>query len=179
MIKIAITLVIIFSVFISCSSELEKKYKKGFKFLEKNTIEGDKQAIKQFEEATKYAILSINQQGDVVKKWQAVRSALFNVKTAGWLLVSAALLGFNWGLFIWAVNNNHMLDASLGYYINPLLNVLLGVVFLSERLRKLQLFAVLLAVTGVVIQLVSFGSFPVIAFSLASSFAFYGLIRKK
>lgn len=115
----------------------------------------------------------------IVKKWHAVRAALFNFKTAGWLLLSAALLGFNWGLFIWAVNNNHMLDASLGYYINPLLNVLLGVVFLSERLRKLQLFAVLLAVTGVVIQLISFGSFPVIAFSLASSFALYGLIRKK
>lgn len=114
-----------------------------------------------------------------VKKWHAVRAALFNMKTAAWLLVSAALLGFNWGLFIWAVNNNHILDASLGYYINPLLNVLLGVVFLSERLRKLQLFAVVLAVTGVVIQLVSFGSFPVIAFSLASSFALYGLIRKK
>ena len=74
----------------------------------------------------------------VVKKWQAVRSALFNVKTAGWLLVSAALLGFNWGLFIWAVNNNHMLDASLGYYINPLLNVLLGVVFFAPPSYKLR-----------------------------------------
>lgn len=115
----------------------------------------------------------------VVKKWRLVKSALFNVKTAGWLLLSAALLGFNWGLFIWSVNNNHMLDASLGYYINPLLNVLLGMLFLSERLRRLQLVAVVLAVTGVVIQLISFGSFPIIAFSLASSFALYGLIRKK
>ena len=68
----------------------------------------------------------------LVKKWQSVKLALCNIKTASWLLVSAALLGFNWGLFIWAVNNNHMLDASLGYYINPLLNVLLGVLFLSE-----------------------------------------------
>jgi chloramphenicol-sensitive protein RarD len=82
-------------------------------------------------------------------------------------------------MFIWSVNNNHMLDASLGYYINPLLNVLLGVIFLPERLRRLQIIAVALAVTGVVIQVISFGSFPIIAFSLASSFALYGLIRKK
>lgn len=115
----------------------------------------------------------------IVKKWDLVRAALTNLKTASWLFLSALLLGFNWGLFIWSVNNNHMLDASLGYYINPLLNVLLGVVFLSERLRRLQLVAVALAVTGVIIQLVSFGSFPVIAFSLAGSFALYGLIRKK
>ena len=115
----------------------------------------------------------------IVKKWGLVRVALTNLKTASWLLLSALLLGFNWGLFIWSVNNNHMLDASLGYYINPLFNVLLGVVFLSERLRRLQLLAVALAVTGVIIQLVSFGSFPVIAFSLAGSFALYGLIRKK
>lgn len=115
----------------------------------------------------------------VVKKWQPVKEALKNMKVVSWLIVSAALLAFNWGLFIWAVNNNHILDASLGYYINPLLNVLLGVVFLSERLRRLQLVAVTLAVTGVIIQLISFGSFPVIAFSLASSFALYGLIRKQ
>lgn len=115
----------------------------------------------------------------VVKKWQPVKEALKNMKVVSWLIVSAALLAFNWGLFIWAVNNNHILDASLGYYINPLLNVLLGVVFLSERLRQLQLVAVTLAVTGVIIQLISFGSFPVIAFSLASSFALYGLIRKQ
>ena len=72
-----------------------------------------------------------------------------------------------------------MLDASLGYYINPLLNVLLGMVFLNERLRKLQGAAVALAFTGVLLQLISFGSFPVVAFSLATSFALYGLLRKK
>jgi chloramphenicol-sensitive protein RarD len=95
------------------------------------------------------------------------------------LVVTATLLGFNWGLFIWAVNNHHMLDASLGYYINPLLNVLLGMLFLGERLRKWQGVAVGLAFTGVLIQLLSFGSFPVIAFALAGSFAIYGLLRKK
>ena len=94
------------------------------------------------------------------------------------LFISASLLGFNWWLFIWAINNDHILDASLGYYINPLLNIALGMVFLKERLSKLQYAAVGLAVTGVAIQLVTFGSFPYIALSLAVSFAIYGLIRK-
>jgi chloramphenicol-sensitive protein RarD len=72
-----------------------------------------------------------------------------------------------------------MLDASLGYYINPLLNVLLGMLFLGERLRKLQWAAVALAAIGVLIQLITFGSLPWIALVLASSFALYGLFRKK
>ncbi len=95
------------------------------------------------------------------------------------LAISASLLGFNWGMFIWSVNNNHMLDASLGYYINPLINVLMGYAFLGERLRRRQGLAVVLALTGVLIQIISFGSFPYIALSLAVSFAFYGLLHKK
>jgi len=95
------------------------------------------------------------------------------------LLGTALILGGNWGLFIWAVNNHHMLDASLGYYINPLLNVLLGMLFLGERLRKFQWLALSLAAIGVVIQLVTFGSVPWIALALACSFALYGLFRKK
>jgi chloramphenicol-sensitive protein RarD len=96
-----------------------------------------------------------------------------------WLLVSAVLLGGNWGLFIWAVNNDHMLDASLGYYINPLLNVLLGMLFLGERLRKLQWLAVALASLGVIWQIIGYGAVPWVALALASSFAVYGLLRKK
>ncbi|ALU43100.1 EamA family transporter RarD [Pseudoalteromonas rubra] len=110
--------------------------------------------------------------------WDKVVAVLRQPKLMLMLTVTALLLGFNWGLFIWSVNNGHMLDASLGYYINPLLNVLLGMLFLQERLRPRQQFAVALAVVGVVLQLVSFGSFPVIAFSLAGSFAIYGLLRK-
>ncbi|MEZ9563547.1 EamA family transporter RarD, partial [Vibrio splendidus] len=72
-----------------------------------------------------------------------------------------------------------MLDASLGYYINPLINVLLGMLFLGERLRKLQWFAVALAAIGVLIQLIAFGSVPIVAIALAFSFGFYGLLRKK
>ncbi len=95
------------------------------------------------------------------------------------LLVTALLVGGNWLIFIWSINANHMLDASLGYYINPLLNVLLGMLFLGERLRKLQWFAVALAAIGVGIQLVVFGSVPIVAIALATSFGFYGLLRKK
>ncbi|WP_133408127.1 EamA family transporter RarD [Parashewanella tropica] len=95
------------------------------------------------------------------------------------LACTSVLIAFNWLLFIWAVNNEHMLDASLGYFINPLFNVVLGMLFLGERLRKLQWVAVTLAVIGVVIQLISFGSIPIVSIALASSFAIYGLVRKK
>lgn len=115
----------------------------------------------------------------VLNYWNKIKRILIQPKLILMLVVTSTLLGFNWGLFIWAINNNHMLDASLGYYINPLLNVLLGMVFLYERLRKLQGAAVALAFTGVLLQLISFGSFPVVAFSLATSFALYGLLRKK
>lgn len=114
-----------------------------------------------------------------LKQWNKIKRIIVQPKLLLILVITSALLGFNWGLFIWAINNNHMLDASLGYYINPLLNVLLGMVFLKERLRKFQGIAVALALGGVLLQLVSFGSFPVVAFSLAISFALYGLLRKK
>jgi len=115
----------------------------------------------------------------VMQQWRKIKHVIIQPKLLLMLGITATLLGFNWGLFIWAVNNDHMLDASLGYYINPLLNMLLGMVFLGEKLRKWQGIAVALAFSGVVIQLVSFGSFPVVAFSLAGSFAIYGLLRKK
>ncbi|WP_144212183.1 EamA family transporter RarD [Shewanella donghaensis] len=95
------------------------------------------------------------------------------------LAVTSVLIALNWLIFIWAITNDRMLDASLGYFINPLFNVLLGMVFLSERLRKLQWFAVTLAFIGVMIQLISFGSIPMVSLALATSFGFYGLLRKK
>ena len=115
----------------------------------------------------------------VLQQWHKVQHVFKQPKLIAMLVITATLLGFNWGLFIWAVNNDHMLDASLGYYINPLLNVLLGMLFLGEKLRKWQALAVGLALFGVVIQVISFGSFPVVAMLLASSFAIYGLLRKK
>ncbi|MBR9729138.1 EamA family transporter RarD [Shewanella intestini] len=97
-----------------------------------------------------------------------------------WILcITSALIALNWLMFIWAVNNDRMLDASLGYFINPLFNVLLGMVLLSEKLRKLQMVAVGLAFAGVAIQLISFGSIPLLSLSLAATFSFYGLLRKK
>ena len=111
-------------------------------------------------------------------KWQSVKNVLTS-KKALYIVGSSILLACNWLLFIWAVNSDHMLDASLGYYINPLLNVLLGMLFLGERLRKLQWFAVLLAAVGVFIQVVAFGRVPVVAIGLAFTFGFYALLRKK
>ncbi|MEZ8722970.1 EamA family transporter RarD [Vibrio pomeroyi] len=115
----------------------------------------------------------------VSRSWRKVRDTLTSKPKMLYLVATSILVGANWLIFIWAVNSNHMLDASLGYYINPLINVLLGMFFLGERLRKLQWFAVTLAAIGVIIQLIAFGSVPVVAIALAFSFGFYGLLRKK
>ena len=95
------------------------------------------------------------------------------------LTVTALFLGVNWFLFIWAINNDHLLDASLGYYINPLFSVALGMIFLNEKLSKWQGFAVFLAVIGVLAQVVMVGSVPIISLALAGTFGIYGLLRKK
>ena len=112
------------------------------------------------------------------KRWSAFRSALKNKKVMPALLASAILVSCNWLIYIWAVNAGHLLQASLGYYINPLVNVLLGMVFLRERLRRPQMFAVLLASLSVLYLTFFFGQFPWIALVLAFSFGLYGLIRK-
>lgn len=115
----------------------------------------------------------------VLRHHHKVVSALKNKKVVTTLLLSGLLLAGNWLLFIWAVNNDHLLDASLGYYINPLLNVLLGYLFLGERLRKLQQVAVVMATIGVAFLVISVGRLPWIALVLAGSFGVYGLMRKK
>ena len=98
-----------------------------------------------------------------------------------WMVYGAAavMIAINWFAFIWAVNNNRVLEASLGYYINPLLNVLLGVVVLRERLVGIQWIAVAIATVGVTIMSVTSGSIPWVSFAMAISFALYGLIKKK
>lgn len=108
-----------------------------------------------------------------------VTTALADKKVMGLLVSAGLLLGCNWWLFIWAINNDHLLEASLGYYINPLFNVLFGFVFLGERFRKLQKFAVGLAFIGVAILIFSFGEVPYIALTLAFTFSLYGLLRKQ
>jgi len=94
------------------------------------------------------------------------------------LLVTASLLTFNWGLYIYGVNNNQVVETSLGYFISPLVNVMLGYGFLKERLNHGQKIAVLLASLGVARFAWDFGEVPWIALGLAFSFAFYGLLRK-
>ena len=115
----------------------------------------------------------------ITKKWPVLVGLCKQPKIIAKLVGSAVILAFNWLLFIWAVNNDHLLDASLGYFINPLFNVALGVLLFSERLRKGQIIAVGLAIFGVLVQLVTLGSLPLISLALASSFAIYGVIRKK
>lgn len=107
-----------------------------------------------------------------------LRSTLAQPRLAWMLALSGVFIAINWGLYIWAVNAGHIVEASLGYFINPLLNVLLGVVFLRERLRAMQWLAVGIAAAGVLWLTFHYGSFPWIALALATSFALYGLIRK-
>jgi chloramphenicol-sensitive protein RarD len=104
--------------------------------------------------------------------------ALTSGRTLSILFLTTLIVGGNWFLYIWAINSDHILQTSLGYYITPLVNVLLGVVFLKERLRRLQLVAVGLAAVGVTYLTLSYGQFPWVALALAFSFGFYGLIRK-
>ncbi|KIZ54885.1 transporter [Bacillus safensis] len=110
---------------------------------------------------------------------QTVKGLILDGKAFFSLLLSAILISVNWYVYIWAVNHGLMLEASLGYYINPLVSVLLGIIFLKERLNKLQTIAILIAAFGVILSTVQYGSFPVVAFLLALSFGFYGLIKKR
>jgi chloramphenicol-sensitive protein RarD len=107
-----------------------------------------------------------------------LRAALARPRVAALLAASGVLIGANWGLYIWAVNNGHVVESSLGYFINPLLNVLLGVLLLRERLTRPQWVSVGVAAIGVLWLTVRFGQLPWIALALAGTFAAYGLIRK-
>jgi len=100
-------------------------------------------------------------------------------KTMVALAGSALVLGMNWGTFIWAVTHAEILQSSLGYYINPLLNVFLGYCFLGERLHPLQWLAVAIAAAGVLISLIAYGEVPWLALMMAGCFGLYGLIRKQ
>ena len=112
------------------------------------------------------------------RHWNEFTAVIKKPRTILILLVTTVLLGFNWFIYIWAVNNEHILQASLGYFINPLINVLLGMVFLRERFRRLQTLSLVLAGMAVLYLTFYHGEFPWIALSLAFAFGFYGLIRK-
>ncbi|MGI9245420.1 MAG: EamA family transporter RarD [Steroidobacteraceae bacterium] len=114
----------------------------------------------------------------VRKELGTVRTALANPQTALRLAATAVLISINWLVYVWAVGNGHVIDASLGYFINPLLSVVLGVLVLGERLNPAQKTAVVLAAAGVVFLAVVAGRPPWIALVLGASFGLYGLIRK-
>lgn len=114
----------------------------------------------------------------IVKRWQDVIAIVSDRNKISYLVISALLIVTNWGVYIWSVNTNNIIEASLGYYINPLVNIILGFVLLKEKLRQLQWLAVLLAVIGVTIQLATFGKVPWIALALAFSFGLYGFVHK-
>ena len=102
-----------------------------------------------------------------------------NLPKARWALaLTGVLIAFNWGLYIWAVNAGHVVESSLGYFINPLLNVVLGVIVLRERLTRLQWIAIAIASAGVLWLTFDYGHLPWIALALACSFGLYGLVRK-
>lgn len=109
----------------------------------------------------------------------ALRAEFRNPRRLSFYLLTTLLLSSNWLLYIWAVQQGRILEASLGYYINPLVNVLLGRLFLGERLNRRQFLAVLIAAGGVLVLVVGHGVFPWISLTLAFSFGSYGLLRKK
>jgi chloramphenicol-sensitive protein RarD len=94
------------------------------------------------------------------------------------VFIASLLISGNWLMYIWAVNNDHVVEASLGYYINPLVNVILGMVVLKERLTKWQIVSFVIAACGVLLLTWQYGKFPWVAFFLALSFGLYGLAKK-
>lgn len=111
-------------------------------------------------------------------EWRNFRLAAFHKKTLLVYTAAALLLAVNWGTYVWAVNAGYIVESSLGYFINPLVNVLLGVVFLRERLRPIQWAPIGLAALGVAYMTISYGQLPWIALVLAFSFGLYGLVKK-
>jgi chloramphenicol-sensitive protein RarD len=113
------------------------------------------------------------------RQWPEVAAALRDLRRLGWLALSASFIAINWVIYIWAVQNDHIFQASLGYYINPLIYVLVGVVVFGERLHRMQSAAIVFAAAGVAVLTFSGGQFPLLAVTLAISFTIYGVIRRR
>ncbi|GAB4579420.1 MAG: EamA family transporter RarD [Anaerolineales bacterium] len=116
-------------------------------------------------------VIFVTRQGAAFRK-------LLTPRTIGIYLIAAILIGGNWGMYVWGVNAGHIVETSLGYFINPLVSVLLGVVILREKLRPAQWAPITLAFMGVLYLTVTFGRLPWIALTLAFTFGFYGLVKK-
>jgi len=115
----------------------------------------------------------------VSRGWRNVAAATRTPRTLLWLVVSACLIGGNWSLFVWAVNSGHTLDASLGYYLNPLMSVAAGVLLFRERIGAAGWIAIVLAGAGVGVQTLALGGLPLAALGMATTFCLYGIIRKR
>jgi len=113
------------------------------------------------------------------RRWKELKTTLKDRRTLLPLVASSLLITANWLIFIWAVNNEHVVETSLGYYLTPLINVALAIVFLREKPDGGQWLAIALAGAGVLLVAVDYGSFPWVSISLALSFGLYGLVKKK
>ena len=125
-----------------------------------------------------WSVLLLGLLATVLRRWGAIRAALGTGKVLVTLIVTACLVAVNWLVYIYAIVSGHVLEGSLGYYLNPLVNVLLGVVLLKERLTRAQIFACLLAAAGVAVLAAGAGAGLWISLTLALSFASYGFLRK-
>jgi len=110
--------------------------------------------------------------------WRPVMAALRDARKRRLLIVAAALITVNWGLYIWSVNNDHVVDASLGYFITPFISVVLGTTVLGERLRNAQKIAIAIAAISVIVLTFNGGQLPWIGLVLAASFGAYGYVKK-
>lgn len=116
--------------------------------------------------------------GKLMAFWGELRTIISQPKKLFGIITAATLITINWGLYIWAVNNNRIIETSLGYYINPLVSVLLGIIVLKEKLSFWQLVSLLLATLGVLNITLHFGNIPWISLTLAVTFGLYGLVKK-
>ncbi|MFI6565333.1 EamA family transporter RarD [Streptomyces sp. NPDC050534] len=115
----------------------------------------------------------------VTRRWAWAGELLRQPRRLGLVTVAAAVITVNWGVYIWSVNSGHVVEASLGYFINPLVTIAMGVLLLKERLRPVQWVAVATGFAAVVVLTVGYGQLPWISLTLAFSFATYGLVKKK
>ncbi|MBT2543146.1 EamA family transporter RarD [Streptomyces sp. ISL-44] len=114
-----------------------------------------------------------------LRRWGWIRELLREPRKLGLTTLAASVITVNWGLYIWSVNNGHVVEASLGYFINPLVSIAMGVLVLGERLRRAQWVAVGISFAAVLVLAIGYGRPPWISLVLACSFATYGLIKKK
>lgn len=115
----------------------------------------------------------------VSKQINIVKQIFLSFKKLKYLIISSLLVSTNWLVFIWAVSNEKIVETSLGYFINPLVNVILGYIFFTERMNRNQYIAILIATFAVLYQVISLGEIPIVSLTLAITFGLYGLVRKK